>query len=899
GTVSLTIGNVYYISVDAYSGNQGTFTLCIDDEVDYDFYEGAITLTTLTNWSSSDAEYTTIGGSPDKNKGSNWNTGTNGNYNRWFKFTATTTTLNITVDIGGTKGTQLRSQIAIWESNGTTEVTSKRYVNTNDDLVIGTVSLTIGNVYYISVDAYSGNQGTFTLCIDDEVDYDFYEGAIELTDLIVWSSPDAEYTTIGGSPDKNKGSNWNTGTNGNYNRWFKFQAIFDTVTISVDIGGTKGTQRRSQLALWSFNGTSELSSVRYASTNDDISLTYGSLTVGDWYYISVDAYSGNQGTFTLDITNVSSTSYYTIANGNWTSSSTWKNANIPGNTVATGKTVYVNHSVTLDHNINHLYGILKIESGGSLSGAKDIKIETSGRMYIDDDISIKKIEVKNNARIISTADITLSDKLKLDGTVRCDASLAVYINKFEVINDAIAVFSDTVSVSSDFKIDGIVTFSGGLNVGCIIENNDVVTSTLSFGGNVRFADKTEIKSSTVTNSGTINAIGELKFIESTSDFTNDGTINADKFGIEGGVADNNGTINVTGDEFIVNDASFTNDGLIDITKKFKNDKTGTFTNNGTVTIHGEGNTSENKGTLTNETNGIITVNGEFTNEVDHGSPGLITNNGTFKFVSDASGYTTFLDEGTLNGTSNFSFTLLLSGGDWHYISPPVSNDSTNSLWGAAVYSYNETTDSWQSHAANEPIQSQKGYDVYYSGNKTVTFKGTFNSGSYSNSFLTYNINGYNFVGNPYPSTIDWNATSGWTKTDLDNAIYIWDPVSQNITSYVDGIGTNGGSRYIPPMQGFFVKCSTPSTLGTLGMTDAIRLHNSSISFRNENSKNIIKLKIESSQGLCDETVVRFDNNSTKYFDGDFDAFKMRSYNFAVPQIYTKSEDAEELSINTL
>ena len=36
--------------------------------------------------------------------------------------------------------------------------------------------------------------------------------------------------------------------------------------------------------------------------------------------------------------------------------------------------------------------------------------------------------------------------------------------------------------------------------------------------------------------------------------------------------------------------------------------------------------------------------------------------------------------------------------------------------------------------------------------------------------MTY-TKGFNLVGNPYPSAIDWDAASGWTKTNIDNAVY--------------------------------------------------------------------------------------------------------------------------------
>ncbi len=46
------------------------------------------------------------------------------------------------------------------------------------DIRMGTDTLTVGNQYYISVDHYNNNNydGTFTLAVDDEVDYDFKVG---------------------------------------------------------------------------------------------------------------------------------------------------------------------------------------------------------------------------------------------------------------------------------------------------------------------------------------------------------------------------------------------------------------------------------------------------------------------------------------------------------------------------------------------------------------------------------------------------------------------------------------------------------------------------------------------------------------------------------------------------
>ena len=304
---ALTIGNTYYISVDAYNTSyDGSFTLCLaDNDVSYDYYEGALEIVDLNNWCSANAAYTTVGGTGDRNAGSCWNN-SGPRFNRWFYFVATTTSIAITVDIGGSKGSQRRTQIALWESDGITQKACKLYAFNDEDVLLESIeNLTIGNTYYISVDAYNTSyDGSFTLCVNDKPGYDFYEGAIELTDLNNWCSADAAYTTIGATGDQNAGSCWNN-SGPRFNRWFMFTAVSSNVTITVDRGGSKGTQRRTQLALWQADGTTEVDCNRYVGNDDDVSIVNTGLTIGNDYYISVDAYNTSyDGTFTLCIDNI-------------------------------------------------------------------------------------------------------------------------------------------------------------------------------------------------------------------------------------------------------------------------------------------------------------------------------------------------------------------------------------------------------------------------------------------------------------------------------------------------------------------------------------------------------------------------------------------------------------------
>ena len=62
-------------------------------------------------------------------------------------------------------------------------------------------------VYYFSVDTYnSDTMEVSLLCLEDKPSYDYFEGAIELTDLNNWCSADGEYLQLEERIDKNKGS---------------------------------------------------------------------------------------------------------------------------------------------------------------------------------------------------------------------------------------------------------------------------------------------------------------------------------------------------------------------------------------------------------------------------------------------------------------------------------------------------------------------------------------------------------------------------------------------------------------------------------------------------------------------------------------------------------------------
>lgn len=155
--------------------------------------------------------------------------------------------------------------------------------------------------------------------------------------------------------------------------------------------------------------------------------------------------------------------------------------------------------------------------------------------------------------------------------------------------------------------------------------------------------------------------------------------------------------------------------------------------------------------------------------------------------------------------------------------------------------------------------------------------------------------GWNLVGNPYPSTIDWDAASGWTRTGINDAIYMKDngSLAGTYATYINGTEANGGSRYIPMGQAFWVKAiSTP----TFQATEAVKAPgNVTTFFRTSPPSDLMRVTLRS--GLKrDEIIVYFDEDATEEFDGSKDAYKLQNDIF---NLSTVTPLGDKLAINGL
>ncbi len=144
--------------------------------------------------------------------------------------------------------------------------------------------------------------------------------------------------------------------------------------------------------------------------------------------------------------------------------------------------------------------------------------------------------------------------------------------------------------------------------------------------------------------------------------------------------------------------------------------------------------------------------------------------------------------------------------------------------------------------------------------------------------------GWNLVGNPYPSAIDWDASSGWTKTNLNDAIYIWDGELSQYRSYVNGVGSNGGTSTIASMQSFFVQANAASPV--LSSTESVK-YSGDAEFVDapQTAVNLLRLGVKA-WDYSDEAILRFHPRSTVGFDRQWDAFKTYSRDPYAPSIAT-------------
>ncbi|MCY0979364.1 putative Ig domain-containing protein [Chryseobacterium wangxinyae] len=280
------------------------------------------------------------------------------------------------------------------------------------------------------------------------------------------------------------------------------------------------------------------------------------------------------------------------------------------------------------------------------------------------------------------------------------------------------------------------------------------------------------------------------------------------------------------------------------------------------------------------------------------------------------------DGSTLNYAGTFK--VLKTGTSvvdkYAFWSSPVASQNLNNIYSGAtpafVTDYNTATDYFVNTADASSLFA-KAYAIKTPiANAAVTFTGVPNNGSQTFTLATTG-NGFNLVGNPYPSNLDLNAFYTANSSRIASTMYFWDNTSNSVTTQNGATTTNIGyatynalsSAWVPvnnnpgtviptgtvaPIaQGFIVKTSSPTVNTLLSFTNDMRNATDGTFFNKNNNASEGKfwLRLNSSYNTNNTFAVAYLNSASDAFDNyDSKAIAMGSDAF-----YTTA-DAQKLVI---
>ena len=258
-----------------------------------------------------------------------------------------------------------------------------------------------------------------------------------------------------------------------------------------------------------------------------------------------------------------------------------------------------------------------------------------------------------------------------------------------------------------------------------------------------------------------------------------------------------------------------------------------------------------------------------------------------------------------SGTPNATIQRYLTDNMWHLISPSTTGVTADDFyWSDSPKSWltyhTESTNEWTyntSLATSMPVG--QGWAVWLDNSAksdaTATMTGDLRVSDLSVS-LTKGGDGWNLIGNPFASAIDWDE--GTWGNNSTGTVYVWD-YDYNSGDYRTWNGSTGDltDGIIPISQGFFVQASS---VGSFAIPTGARVHNSQSFYKSavntENSAPYFRIQLD--HEIFGNTVfLGFPENGTANFDYQGDAGKLIS-SLEKPQIFVVENDIN-LSTNAL
>lgn len=274
--------------------------------------------------------------------------------------------------------------------------------------------------------------------------------------------------------------------------------------------------------------------------------------------------------------------------------------------------------------------------------------------------------------------------------------------------------------------------------------------------------------------------------------------------------------------------------------------------------------------------------------------------------------------GTINGDIVVQKTLTPSYNGWLTLSNPGMNSTigdwnddfvTTGFIGAdyptygfvSIQYYDETNNETPFIGVDSSLQTAVpglGYYIYANAaNYTIETVGQPLVGSLAMP-VTYTPSGdllndgVNVLGNPFASDINWDNPDGWTKENVNGAIYVWDVSQNQFRVYNNGYGVNGGSALIKSCEAFMVQANAVNPNLVINEEAKVVDYTPTVN----TSDDFLRMSMVGS--TTDEFIVAFNEGAVVDYETTFDALKFYS-DSDVPNISTQSNDLNNLSINAL
>jgi len=504
----------------------------------------------------------------------------------------------------------------------------------------------------------------------------------------------------------------------------------------------------------------------------------------------------------------------------------------------------------------------------------------------------------------------------------------------------------------DLTVGGSITTSGSPPGISGLDN-----STLTLDGTSGTQTISGTISNITCNHLTINNTGSGVSFQNALDLNGNLTLTAGTFTttssclFSGGSSQNisgGGSLTTAGTFTINNSSGVTSTSTVDI----KGDLTlesGVFTNNGTLNFNGSSAQTINgtSGTITCGSGGTIAISNSsgVTTSRPFTIDGTISaTTGTFAtgstpiYLTSVAGTTGRIGDctgGSLSGTNWFMERYIeAADSGWQDISCPI-NGANISSWDSTLYmslslscpdgvSYLDDGSQFYSFAywnvagtgawsnvidCSEALSQARGYEMWLATDlisfdaTTIRTIGTPNVGTI-NTTVGDAAGEFALVGNPYMSPLLWSAVLA-DNSNVQDYFQVYDDVNHTYALWDDSDGSGTGklstcNGEIPAYQGFWVE--NANTTSTFTFNES---HKTSSTFelakhqKLKSNTNLIRMKIYSkAMPNAHESIIKFNSNSTPYYDISGDASFLPSRDKKSPSITPLTPDDRRLVVSS-